>query len=97
LAPYHLQAIKASVEEAVSICGRQLLFFYAWQNQPGAAQLPGAGPANFKPWLNALAKANYRGYVNPFMHGHLEAPAMSAALVKSKDYLMRLNPDRSRP
>lgn len=97
LAPYHLQASNASVEQAISICGRQLLFFYAWQNQPGAAQLPGTGPTDFKPWLNALAQVNYAGYVNPFMHGHLEAAAMSAALAKSKDYLVRLNPDRSRP
>ena len=97
LAPYHLQAIKASVEEAIAICGRQLLFFYAWQNQPGPAQLPGAGPTDFKPWLNALAKVNYRGYVNPFMHGHVEAAAMAAALAKARDYLIQQNQKRTTP
>ena len=87
LAPYHLQAIGAPVEEAIRICGRQLLFFYAWQSQPGIAQLPGHGPADFTPWLRALAQANYRGFVNAFMHGAVEADTMSAALAKTRDYL----------
>jgi sugar phosphate isomerase/epimerase len=87
LAPYHLQAIGAPVAETIRICGRQLLFFYAWQNQPGIAQLPGHGPADFTPWLRALAQANYRGFVNAFMHGAVEADTMSAALAKTRDYL----------
>jgi sugar phosphate isomerase/epimerase len=87
LAPYHLQAGGASVEETIRICGRQLLFFYAWQNQPETGQLPGHGPTDFTPWLRALGKANYPGFVNAFMHGHVEADAMSAALTKSRDYL----------
>jgi sugar phosphate isomerase/epimerase len=87
LAPYHLQAGGVSVEEAIRVCGSRLLFFYAWQNQPEMNQLPGHGPADFKPWLRALAKVNYRGFVNPFMHGHVEADAMSAALAKARDYL----------
>lgn len=87
LAPYHLQAGGASVPEVIRICGRQLLFFYAWQNQPETGQLPGIGPTDFKPWLRALAEVNYAGYVNAFMHGHVEPDAMTAALTKSRDYL----------
>jgi sugar phosphate isomerase/epimerase len=87
LAPYHLQAIKAPVEKVIEICGSQLLFFYAWQYQPGLGQLPGLGPTDFKPWLQALARIKYRGYVNAFMHGHPEPDAMSAALARSRDYL----------
>ena len=87
LAPYHLQSTKAPVEKAIEICGRQLFFFYAWQNQPGLGQLPGHGPTDFKPWLQALAKINYRWYVNPFMHGHPPPEEMSAALAKARDYL----------
>jgi sugar phosphate isomerase/epimerase len=87
LAPYHLQAIGAPVEEAIRICGRQLLFFYAWQNELEMGQLPGHGPADFAPWLRVLAEVNYRGFVNPFMHGHVEAEAMAAGLAKSRDYL----------
>ena len=87
LAPYHLQRIKASVPEAISIAGKQLLFFYAWQAQKDTAQLPGIGTTDCGPWLAALAKADYRGYVNPFMHHQPEPDAMSAALAKSVAYL----------
>ena len=31
-------------------------------------QLPGLGPADCAPWIAALAKVQYRGYVNPFLH-----------------------------
>ena len=87
LAPYHLQRIKASVGEAIAIAGKQLLFFYAWQRAGGTAQLPGIGKTDFVPWIAALAKANYRGYVNPFMHHEPKPDQMSAALAKSRDYL----------
>ncbi|MCX7015728.1 MAG: sugar phosphate isomerase/epimerase, partial [Candidatus Sumerlaeota bacterium] len=55
LAPYHVQGLKASVEDAVAAVGKQLLFFYAWQNAPGKGQLPGHGPTDFTPWIAALA------------------------------------------
>ena len=84
---YHLQAAGESVEKAIEISGRQLFFFYAWQRAGGARQLPGHGPADFTPWIAALAKVKYRGYVNSFMHGELKTDAMSAALAKSRAYL----------
>ena len=87
LAPYHIQTLKASVPEAIRICGKQLLFFYAWQNYPDSEQLPGIGPADMTPWIRALADIQYRGYVNPFMHGHPQADVMSANLAKARDYL----------
>jgi sugar phosphate isomerase/epimerase len=87
LAPYHIQTQKASVPEAIRICGRQLLFFYAWQNYPDSGQLPGIGPTDMTPWIQALADVRYRGYVNPFMHGHHEPDVMSANLAKARDYL----------
>jgi sugar phosphate isomerase/epimerase len=87
LAPYHLQKIKASVPEAIRICGNQLFFFYAWQHYPGHRQLPGLGPTNMIPWIKALADIRYRGYVNPFMHGHPPVDVMAANLAKSRDYL----------
>jgi sugar phosphate isomerase/epimerase len=89
LAPYHVQAGKESVEESIAICGGQLFYFYAWQHAGDVTQLPGHGPTDFRPWLAALAKVRYRGYVNPFMHGDLEPEAMSAALAKSRDYLLQ--------
>ncbi len=89
LAPYHLQAIQASVPEAIEVCGRQLLFFYAWQRAPGTGQLPGHSPADFAPWIAALEKVRYDRYVNPFMHGEVAPEAMSAALAKARQYLLR--------
>jgi sugar phosphate isomerase/epimerase len=90
LAPYHVQALGASVTEAIGVCGSQLLFFYAWQHAPEVQQLPGHGPTDFQPWLEALARVHYRWYVNPFMHGDLPPDAMSAALARSRDYLRKL-------
>jgi sugar phosphate isomerase/epimerase len=87
LAPYHIQAAKASVPEAIRICGQQLFFFYAWQNQPDVKQLPGVGPADMTPWIRALAQIRYRGYVNPFMHGHPGTDIMMANLAAARGYL----------
>jgi sugar phosphate isomerase/epimerase len=90
LAPYHVQGIKASVEEVIGISGRQLFFFYAWQHAEGTGQLPGHGPTDFGPWVAALLKVQYGGYVNAFMHGDLAPDEMSKALAKSRDYLGKL-------
>jgi sugar phosphate isomerase/epimerase len=92
LAPYHLQAINVSVPDAIRAAGPQLFFFYAWQNSPDMGQLPGHGPVDFKPWLEALAEIRYRWYVNPFRHGHVEAEKMAAALAKARDYLKKQAP-----
>lgn len=88
LAPYHVQGRKESVEQAISICGGQLFYFYAWQRATEVGQLPGHGPADFVPWLRALAQIDYRWYVNPFMHHEPEPGAMSLALAKSRSYLL---------
>jgi len=87
LAPYHLQGMKASVEEAIAIAGKQLFFFYAWQRARGVEQLPGHGPTDCVPWIAALAKAGYSRPVNPFMHHQPEPDTMTAALARSRDYL----------
>ena len=89
LAPYHLQAAGVSVEDVIGIAGKQLTFFYAWQQGEGLQQLPGIGPADFTPWLAALARAGYAGYVNPFMHGHPDVEAMAQGLKTARDYLAR--------
>ena len=89
LAPYHLQAAGIPVEEVIGIAGKQLLFFYAWQQAEGLKQLPGSGPTDFTPWLAALAKAGYAEYVNPFMHGHPGPDEMSKGLATARDYLIQ--------
>ena len=87
VAPYHLQNIKASVEDVIRTAGSQLMFFYAWQAADGMKQLPGHGPADFTPWLKALADIRYQGFVNPFMHGHQPPDDLSAGLTKACAYL----------
>ena len=87
IAPFHLQNIKASVADVIRTAGSQLLFFYAWQSADGMNQLPGHGPADFVPWLKALAEGNYQGFVNPFMHGHPAPDELSAAITKACAYL----------
>lgn len=90
LAPYHIQGLNASVPEAIRICGDQLFFFYAWQRQEGAKQLPGVGSTDMRPWIQALAEIRYRGYVNPFMHGHPKTEVMSKNLAVARDYLQAI-------
>jgi sugar phosphate isomerase/epimerase len=87
MAPYHLQVAKVKVEEAIGAAGKQLLFFYAWQNAAGLGQLPGHGPTDMTPWIAALAKAGYPWYVNPFMHDEPAPDPMATALTKARDYL----------
>jgi sugar phosphate isomerase/epimerase len=89
LAPYHVQGLKQSVEEAIAAAGKQLFFFYAWQHAPGVEQLPGLGPTDGAPWIAALAKADYAWYVNPFMHHEPEPDEMSKAMAKSCAYLQQ--------
>jgi len=87
LAIYHLQARQVPVAEAIRACGKQLWFVYAWQQGQGLAQLPGHGPADFAPWLEALAQAGYAHWITPFMHGEQPAAAMAAAVAKARRYL----------
>ena len=87
IAPYHLQRIKAPVDEVIRMAGSQLLFFYAWQSAGGIKQLPGHGPADFVPWLKALAEIRYAGFVNPFLHGEPTPEELSTAMTKSCAYL----------
>jgi len=87
LAPYHVQGLEQSVEEAIATCGKQLFFFYAWQHAQGVEQLPGHGPADCTPWIAALAKIDFRWPVNPFMHHEPEPDEMSKAMAQSCAYL----------
>ena len=87
VAPYHLQNLKASVEDVIRTAGSQLLFFYAWQSAEGMNQLPGHGPADFLPWLKALAGIGYQGFLSPFMHGRPTPDELTSAVTKARAYL----------
>jgi sugar phosphate isomerase/epimerase len=89
MAPYHLQGLGVSVEQAIAVAGPQLFFFYAWQRAEGTQQLPGIGPTDCRPWLAALSRSNYRWYVNPFMHHEPPPEEMSQALATSIAYLKK--------
>jgi sugar phosphate isomerase/epimerase len=88
LAPYHIQRLQASVPEAIRICDQQLFFFYAWQLEKGVKQLPGVGPTDMLPWIQALSDVQYRGHVNPFAHSHPGTELMSASLKTARQYLL---------
>ena len=89
LAPYHVQGRGESVEEAVAITGKQLLYFYAWQKAADTDQLPGIGPTDCTPWIAALAKIGYKWYVNPFLHHEPEPDVTAKALATSREYLLK--------
>ena len=89
LAPYHLQSYKTPIEDVIKTAGSQLLFLYAWQRAKGVAQMPGVGPADFTPWVRALAEMKYPHYSSIFMHGHPPADKMEAAVSKSREYLLK--------
>ncbi len=73
----------------IGIVGKQLLFFYAWQDSSGMGQLPGVGPTDFTPWIAALAKADCAWYVNPFMHGHPAPAEIAKGLATAKEILTK--------
>jgi sugar phosphate isomerase/epimerase len=91
LAPYHIQLNNESVEQAIRAAGDQLRFFYAWEHAEGTKQLPGIGPTDMTPWLQALAEIRYAGYVNPFMHHEPEPDEMDRALRTSRTYLQKIS------
>ena len=87
LAPYHVQRLDESVIDAIRACGEHLSFIYMWQHEPATAQLPGIGPADMKPWLEALSEIGYDYPITPFMHQEPEPEAMELALEQAKTYL----------
>ena len=78
LAPYHLPQDEELLGRLIEDLGPKLVHFYAWQHGMGCMtklpkaeelqQMPGRGPLDFRPLLAALAKIDYRGWVEIFMH-----------------------------
>ena len=62
---------------------------FQWRHATTPPPPPGVVKNSDVPFSSpALAKVNYRWYVNPFVHGEPEPDAMSAALEKSREYLL---------
>jgi sugar phosphate isomerase/epimerase len=78
LAPYHLPQDSARLAELVRDLGDGIAMFYAWQHGNGCMraqpkesellQMPGRGPLDFGPIVEALAEIDYRGWTEIFMH-----------------------------
>jgi sugar phosphate isomerase/epimerase len=78
LAPYHLPQDEKLLAGLIENLGPALAHFYAWQHGKGCMeklpkeqelkQMPGRGVLDFKPLLAALAKINYQGWTEIFMH-----------------------------
>ncbi len=78
LAPYHLPQDAAQLATLIRDLGDSIAMFYAWQHGDGCMtklpkeqellQLPGRGPLDFAPLLQALSEINYQGWTEVFMH-----------------------------
>lgn len=77
-APYHLPQDESVQSDLIRHCGSRLSLFYAWQHGKGCMtqlpkdqqleQLPGRGPLDFDPLLQALAEIDFKGFTEIFMH-----------------------------
>ncbi len=78
LAPYHLPQDEQLIASLIADLGEHLVHFQAWQHGQGCMtklpkdqellQMPGRGPLDFAPLLQALKRCDYRGFTEIFMH-----------------------------
>ncbi|PQO35146.1 sugar phosphate isomerase/epimerase family protein [Blastopirellula marina] len=107
LAPYHLPQDEKFLAQLIGELAEGLQMFYAWQHGDGAhdplpterqlLQLPGRGPLDFQPLVDALVAINYQGWTEVFMHpvprGVPILPtvaATTAEIARGRDYLNQL-------
>jgi sugar phosphate isomerase/epimerase len=104
LAPYHLPQDATAIATLIGDLGPRLAHFYAWQYGRGSRtrqprddellQLPGRGPLDFAPLLAALAKIDYQGLTEIFMHPFPRGvpildstAAVTAEINRAREYL----------
>jgi sugar phosphate isomerase/epimerase len=109
LAPYHLSQDPPALAQLIEDIGPRLVHFYAWQHGSGAvadlpkdeelSQLPGRGKLDFAPLIAALAKINYTGFTEVFMHPTprgipicATTAEVTAEVVRAREYLESLVP-----
>lgn len=78
LAPYHLPQDAKLLSELIRHIDRKMTLFYAWEHGKGCMkpmpkeeelqQMPGRGPLDWKPLLDALKAVNFTGPTEVFMH-----------------------------
>lgn len=103
-APYHLPQDPAFLAQLIRDLGDSLEVFYAWEHGDGCMvklpkpqelkQLPGKGPLDFRPLVDALKAVAFKGWTEIFMHPVprgvpiLETPAEVTAMInESRRYL----------
>lgn len=111
LAPYHLPQDEKPLAQLIRDLGSSIAIFYAWQHGKGSMpedkltkqeellQLPGRGPLDFRPLVDALREIRYSGWTEIFMHpvprGSAILPtteAVTAEINRSRKYLASLLP-----
>ena len=107
LAPYHLPQQPAALGQLIRDLGDAIEVFYAWEHGDGCMtklpkerelkQLPGRGPLDFRPLVEALVSIRYAGWTEIFMHPVprgipiLDTPAeVTAEINQSRTYLESL-------
>lgn len=106
-APYHLPQDEALLAKLIGDLGAGIVMFYAWQHGNGCMQaqpkeqellqMPGRGPLDFAPLVEALRKIDYQGWTEIFMHPYPRGlPIMesteevTAEINRSRKYLAGL-------
>lgn len=77
-APYHLPQRERLLADLIRTLGNRVAIFYAWQHGKGCMeklpkeeellQMPGRGPLDFAPLVEALQEIRYQGWTEIFMH-----------------------------
>lgn len=77
-APYHLPQDTALLADLIRHIDQKMTLFYAWEHGMGCTkpmpkeeelqQMPGRGPLDWKPLLQALKETNFTGPTEIFMH-----------------------------
>lgn len=109
LAPYHLPQDTHLLADLIRSLGNTINVFYAWEHGDGCMvklpkeqelkQLPGRGPLDFRPLVEALVEIRYSGWTEIFMHPVPRgipildtAEEVTGAINQSRDYLTSLLP-----
>lgn len=108
LAPYHLPQDTKLISQLIRDLGNDgIEIFYAWQHGDGCMtrlpkeqelkQMPGRGPLDFAPLVQALADIKYSGWTEIFMHPVprgvpiLDTTSeVTAEINRARDYLAKL-------
>ena len=104
LAPYHLPQDTALLSDLIRHIDRKMTLFYAWEHGKGCMkpmpkedelqQMPGRGPLDWKPLLQALKAIRFTGPTEIFMHPTPRgipimptAAESTAEIVRAKNHL----------